>query len=68
MGILWWRHEKDVERRNTIARDEQVEVSRARRQAAESLAAHSRRTSAELNHEVELNGFTEMMQKAWGSR
>lgn len=68
MGLLWWRHEKDAERRNTIARDHQVEQAQQRRRAAESLAAHSRRTSAELNHEVELNGFTEMMQKAWGSR
>lgn len=60
--MIWpWKHRGRDSERKLAAADE-------RKAASEQLAATSRRIHAGLLHQLELNGFSEMLQQAMGGR
>ncbi|OMB90771.1 hypothetical protein A5746_20945 [Mycolicibacterium conceptionense] len=66
----WQRHRAQVlqarnDRDDAARRANAAEVQR---NAAERLAEQSQRVTARLRNEVEKNGWTEMLQHAWGGR
>ena len=66
----WQKHRAEVEqarndREDAAARAEAAEVQR---RAAERLAAQSHTVTARLRREIDKNGFTELLQHAWGGR
>lgn len=66
----WSQHRRDVEAANREA----AEASRRKRdseaglRSAERLAEQSRSVSAAWRRQVDLNGFTELLQQAMGRR
>ncbi|OBC11451.1 hypothetical protein A5784_35235 [Mycobacterium sp. 852013-50091_SCH5140682] len=66
----WQRHRENARQ----ARDDrataaaQANAAEVQRRAAERLAAHSRVVTARLEFEKDKNGWTEMLQNAWGAR
>ncbi len=66
----WQRHRAQVMRarndRDDAAR--RANAAEVQRNAAERLAAQSQRVTARLRSEVDKNGWTEMLQHAWGGR
>jgi hypothetical protein len=66
----WQRHRAELERaRNDRAiAAAQADAAEAQRRAAKQLAAQSRNVSARLRFEIDKNGWTELLQHAWGGR
>lgn len=66
----WQRHRAQVMQarndRDDAAR--RANAAEVQRNAAERLAEQSQRVTARLRSEVEKNGWTEMLQHAWGGR
>lgn len=66
----WKQRQREAEearrRLETAARQETLAV--IRRQAVERLAARSRTSSAALRRQIEINGWTELLQEAWARR
>ena len=48
--------------------DEDLEQAQSRLESAKKLAAKSRQTSARLEHEIAINGWTKKFQTALGRR
>lgn len=63
-----YRHAAESAAADAAAATREREAAVARRQAAEHQAARSRAISADLRREIDKNGWTELLQKAWGGR
>lgn len=57
----------EAQRRAQIA-ERQAELAIARRRAAETQAARAQTVSAALRKEVDRNGWTDLLQAAWGGK
>lgn len=66
----WIKNRADVAEANRRARvaARQAELSASRRRAAELQAARAQTVSAALRREVDRNGWTELLQDAWGGK
>ena len=66
----WTRNRDDVVEANRRANlaAKQAELAVARREAAEALAARTQAVSSALRREVDRNGWTELLQAAWGGK
>lgn len=66
----WERHKRDqLDARHRADAAEKRALAAARRRAlAEKQAAQSRQVTARLRQQIELNGWTELLQAAWGKR
>ncbi|ART69134.1 hypothetical protein BTO20_11575 [Mycobacterium dioxanotrophicus] len=66
----WQRHR--AERRKARSDREiaaaQANAAEVQREAAKKLAAQSRTVTARLRFEIDKNGWTELLQNAWGAR
>lgn len=58
---------KDANRRANVAA-KQAEQAVKRRQAVESQAARAKAVSANLRRELDRNGWTDLLQDAWGGK
>lgn len=66
----WSRQRAEAEKARRQAEDAQSKAQAAeeRRQAVDRLIGQSLLASARLRSEIARNGFSELMQQAWGSR
>jgi hypothetical protein len=66
----WQRHRQEVEAASieVASAERKNEVAEMRLQAVNRQAAQSRETTKVLQHQLDLNGWTEMLQEAWGRR
>jgi hypothetical protein len=66
----WVRYRGDVENaaRERQEAEREPEAARERRRAAEIQVAVSQQITDALHREIERNGWTELLQKAWGGR
>lgn len=66
----WERHRRELaEAKAAAQRAAELAAEAERRQrATERQAVASAGQSARLRHQVEINGWTELLQKAWGRR
>jgi hypothetical protein len=66
----WQRHREEAQQaqHDREAAEAQARAAEFRRQAAERFAAQSRTVTAQLRREIDKNGWTEMLQNAWGAR
>lgn len=62
------RAEAAEARRQAEDAGQQANAAEARRLASERLAAHSHNVTAALRREIDKNGWTELLQHAWGGR
>lgn len=69
--IFHWKRDKravvEAHKRADSA-DKAAEEAIVRRMAVDRLAAQSRRITKSLHDEVDKNGFTELLEKAWARR
>lgn len=66
----WVRYRGDVEKaaREREEAEREKHAARERRRKAELQIAVSQSISSALQREIERNGWTELLQKAWGGR
>ena len=66
----WERHKRDKldARRRAEAAEKRALAASRRMALAEKQAAQSRQVTAKLRKQIELNGWTELLQSAWGGR
>lgn len=66
----WERHRRERAQAKAAAEQaaELAVEAEQRRQATERQAVASAARSARLRHQVEINGWTELLQTAWGRR
>ncbi len=62
------RAEAEKARREVAEARKRAKAADERRQAVERLIGRSMLTSARLRREIDRNGFSDLMQQAWGSR
>lgn len=65
---MWNRRRREVAKAHQQVRvaDREVEHADERAQKADRVIAESKESLAVLRHEIEINGWTEMLQRAWG--
>lgn len=70
MILPWKRNKREVAEthRRADRADKAATEAMLRRQQVDQLAKASRRITAELHAEVDKNGFTELLEKAWARR
>lgn len=68
MSWPWKRYQRAAEaaRRGAAVAETERHRAERRQQAAERQAAQARSKSAALRREIEKNGWTELLQHAWG--
>ena len=66
----WMRYRRAVESAAVEAQTAVLErrAAEQRRDDAQRQAARSKAISADLRREIDRNGWTELLQKAWGAR
>lgn len=65
----WRRHDKPAQCKDRVAeRDREVQEAELRLLRAQRQAALAASSSAALRRELDVNGFTELLLKAWGRK
>jgi hypothetical protein len=62
------RAEAEKARQEFIEAQRKAKAAEERRKAVDRLIGRSMATSARLRREVERNGFSDLLQQAWGAR
>lgn len=70
MVLPWQKHRRETEELHAKleAESQQVDEARARTHEAVVSQAKSRTNSSVLLRQLQLNGWTELLQAAWGGR
>lgn len=64
----WKRNDVEKAHREELEAELQRRLSEQRKEEAERLARESSNITARLRRQIELNGWTELLQNAWGAR